>query len=150
MWGAHFCLLAFSYDIVIWACFFWLLCIFLPECGLSLVAASRGHFLVVVPRFLIAVASPVAGGAWASLLSVWALSRPCAQQLRCTGFVVSWHMEAFQPRDQTHVPCPGRWILIHGTTREVLWLGLLKAWEVFYWHHGFTPKMASIRVKGRW
>ena len=73
MWGAHFCPLAFSYDIVIRACFFWLLCIFLPECGLSLVAASREHLLVVVPRFLIAAASPVAGGAWASVLSIRAL-----------------------------------------------------------------------------
>ena len=41
-----------------------------------------------------------------------------AQQLWCMGFV-SHHMESSQTRDPTRVPCTGRWILNHWTTREV-------------------------------
>ena len=98
--------------------FFWLLCIFLPECGLSLATASREHSLAVVPRFLIVVASPAAEHGLQYLQGPG--SRAQAQQLRCTGFIASWHVETFQTRDQPHVPCTGRRILIHCTTREVL------------------------------
>ena len=31
-----------------------------------------------------------------------------------------FHVESYQTTDQTHVPCPGRWILNHWTSREVL------------------------------
>ena len=34
--------------------------------------------------------------------------------------VSPWHVESSQMRDQTHVPCIGRQILIHCATREVL------------------------------
>ena len=30
------------------------------------------------------------------------------------------HVESSQTRDQTHIPCNGRWILIHCVTLEVL------------------------------
>ena len=35
------------------------------------------------------------------------------------GLVALWHGGSSQIRDWTHVPCPGRWILNHWTTREV-------------------------------
>ena len=35
------------------------------------------------------------------------------------GLVALKHVESSQTRDQTHVSCIGRWILNHGTTREV-------------------------------
>ena len=40
------------------------------------------------------------------------------QQLWCTSFVATWHMEASQTRDRTCVPCIARW-LNHWATREV-------------------------------
>ena len=43
-----------------------------------------------------------------------------AQWLWRTGFVAPWHVGSSQTRDRTHVPCLGRWILNHWTTREVL------------------------------
>ena len=47
-------------------------------------------------------------------------SRAWAQQLRCIGVAPLWHVESFQTRDQTCVPCTGREILNPWTTREVL------------------------------
>ena len=38
---------------------------------------------------------------------------------RHVGFVAAWRMESSRSRDQTHVPCTGRQILNHWTTREV-------------------------------
>ena len=35
------------------------------------------------------------------------------------GLVALQHVGSFQIRDQTHVPCLGRWILKHRATREV-------------------------------
>ena len=42
-----------------------------------------------------------------------------AQQLWLTGLVAPWHVGSSQTRHRTHVPCIGRWILKHCTTREV-------------------------------
>ena len=36
------------------------------------------------------------------------------------GLVTPWHVESSQTRDRTRVPSIGRRILIHWTTREVL------------------------------
>ena len=33
--------------------------------------------------------------------------------------VALWHVEYFETRDRTHVPCIGKWIPIHFTAREV-------------------------------
>ena len=33
-----------------------------------------------------------------------------------------WPVESSQTRDQTCVPCVGRWVLVHWTTREVLFI----------------------------
>ena len=41
------------------------------------------------------------------------------QQLRHTGLVALKHAGSSSTRDRTHVPCTGRWILNHWTTREV-------------------------------
>ena len=38
-------------------------------------------------------------------------SRAQAQQLWHTGLAAPWRAESSQSRDQTHVPCTGRWIL---------------------------------------
>ena len=46
-------------------------------------------------------------------------SRAWAQQLWCTGFIALWLVRSSQTRDQTRVPCTGRWILIHCATRAV-------------------------------
>ena len=42
-----------------------------------------------------------------------------AQQLWRTGLVSLWHVGSSWTRDLTGVPCIGRWILKHCTTREV-------------------------------
>ena len=41
------------------------------------------------------------------------------QQLQHTGLLAPWHVGSSWPRDQTRVPCSGRWILNHWTTRDV-------------------------------
>ena len=46
-------------------------------------------------------------------------SRAQAQQLWQTGLVVPWHVGSSRTRAQTRVPCIGRRILNHCTTREV-------------------------------
>ena len=45
-------------------------------------------------------------------------SRAQAQQLCCTGLVAPWHVGSSQTRARTHVPCIGRQILNHCTTRK--------------------------------
>ena len=42
-------------------------------------------------------------------------------------FIARGHVESSQTRDQTHVPCIGRWILNHWTAREVLDLMFLSS-----------------------
>ena len=71
---------------------------------------SRGYSLVAVPGFSLR---------WLLLLQSTG-SRVWAQQLWCTGLVTLWHMGIFLDRDQTYVPCIGRRILNHWSTREVL------------------------------
>ena len=46
--------------------------------------------------------------------------RAQAQQLRLMGLVAPKPVESSWSRDQTRVPCPGRWILNHWITKEVL------------------------------
>ena len=43
-----------------------------------------------------------------------------AQSSQLVGLVAPKHVKSSWIRDQTHVPCTGRWILIHCATREVL------------------------------
>ena len=42
--------------------------------------------------------------------------------------VESWHVESFRTKDRTHVPCIGRQVLSHCTTREVPKVGF-KLWS---------------------
>ena len=57
-------------------------------------------------------------GMWAQQL--WLVgSRARAQQLWSMGLVAPWHVGSSGNRDRTRVPCIGRWILNHCTTREV-------------------------------
>ena len=45
--------------------------------------------------------------------------------LQLSGLVAPLQVESFWTRDQTQVPCIGRWILIHCTTRKVQKHGVL-------------------------
>ena len=62
--------------------------------------------------------------AWALYCPAFSCCWGCAlgvqtQKLWCTGLVALRHVESSRTRDQTRVPCPGRWTLIHCTTREI-------------------------------
>ena len=48
------------------------------------------------------------------------------QYLWHMGLVASWYVESSQTRDLTHVPCIGKWVLIHCATREVLMCTIFK------------------------
>ena len=82
---------------------------------LSLIEVSGGYSLLWRTGFSLQ---------WLLLLqsigSRHAGSRVQAQKLRCTGLVTPQHVGSIQTGDQTHVPCTGRWILNHWTTREVV------------------------------
>ena len=106
-----------------------LLCwVFVAAHGLFSVCGEQGLLFVVVIRLLIVVASLVGSmgsrcvgfsscGTWAQQL--WLTGcRAQAQQLWCTGFVALQHVGSSQIRARTHVPCIGRRILNHYTTRE--------------------------------
>ena len=78
---------------------------------LSLVAVSRGHSLIAEL------------GLWAEHVgSAAAAPGSGAQtpQLRCTALVALGQVVSSWTMNQTHIPCIGRWILYHCTTREVL------------------------------
>ena len=98
--------------------------VFVAACGLSLVAVSRGHSLVVVHGLLTEVASLTAEhrgqSVWLGSGGSQALGLTQARELRCTGLVALWHVESSRTRDQSCVPCTGRQILNHWTTREIL------------------------------
>ena len=78
--------------------------------------AARGLSLVAERGYSPAAASRL--GSW----DAW------AQQLRRTGLATAWHVKPSQARDQTRVPCIGRWILYHWTTREVQRGLCLRSW----------------------
>ena len=59
------------------------------------------------------------------------------------GLAVLWRVESSWTRDQTHVPCIGRWILIHCATREVPKQHVLiaaKNWPEWVYQHLLTIK----------
>ena len=62
-------------------------------------------------------------GSWASIAAAHKLSscssRPWAQYFWVMSLVALQHVESPRTRNQTHVPCIGRWILNQWTTREV-------------------------------
>ena len=89
---------------------------------LSLVVASRGYSSC---------------GAGASLCSGSSCCGSQAVACRvvvawCTGLVALQHVECFQARSGTRVPCTGRWIPNHWATRQVplLFLVCLLSWTI--------------------
>ena len=109
--------------------FFFLIYLFICGCiGSSLLCAG---FLQLRPAgatvHCSAWASHCGGfsccGAWAQARSLQQLrlvgSRAQAQQLWRTGLVAPWHVGSSRTMARTRVPCIGRWILNHCTTREV-------------------------------
>ena len=107
--------------------FFYFIYLFWAALGLCFAWAFSscsewGLLFIVLCRLLIVVASlAVVHRLQAHGLSTWA-HRPQsqAQQLWPTNLVAQQHVESSWSRDQTHVPCIGRQILIHFTTRKVL------------------------------
>ena len=110
--------------------YFWLHWVFAAAHRLSVVVASGGYSLLWCAgfslRWLLLLRSTDSRharfrscGAWAHQL--WLVgSRAQAQQLWHTGLVVLRHVGSSWTRAQTCVPCIGRRILNHCTTREVL------------------------------
>ena len=109
--------------------YFWLSWVFIAECGLPLVAVSRVYSSLCCAGFslqwlllLRSMGSRHAGfsscGTWAQQLQLVG-SRAQVQQLWHTGLVALRHVGSSRTRVRTHVPCIGRRILNHCTTREV-------------------------------
>ena len=90
--------------------YFWLHCVCIAVCRLSLGAMS-GSFSLRWLLLLWTIGSRCTGF---SSCSTW------AQWLWHMGLVAPRHVKSFWTRDQTHVPCTGRQILNHWTTRKVL------------------------------
>ena len=83
-----------------------------------------------------------------SLLSEGFFSSCGAWALGNTGLVAPWHVASSQTRDQTRVPCMGRWILNHWTTREVPGWVLIEASRVA--KAGLLEYMWLMTVTGVW
>ena len=107
---------------------FWLCWVFVAVCGLSLVAASRGYSSLQCAGFLLrwllllwSTGSRHTGFNSCSMRAqqLWLMgSRAQAQQLWHTSLVALRHVGSSRTRARTRVPCMGRWILNHCTTRE--------------------------------
>jgi len=100
------------------------------SCRLSLIVVSVGY------SSCSALVSHCSGFFfWAQVLE-----HESSQQLWCKGSVASSHVESSRTRDQTCVPCIGKQILNHWTTRKVqnghffksYFLGEKTSEEVFY------------------
>ena len=109
---------------------FWLRWVFIAACGLSLVAASGGYSSLRCMgfsfRWLLLLWSTDFRRAGFSSCSMQAQqlwlagSRAQAHQLWRMGFIAPQHVGSSWTRARTSVPCIGRWILNHCTTREPL------------------------------
>ena len=102
---------------------FWLCWVFIAAHGLSLVAVSRGYSSLWCAGFslqwLLLLRSMGSRHAGFSSCGSWSLERRLSS-CWCTGLVAPRHVESSQTRDQVRVPCIGRQILNHCTTREAL------------------------------
>ena len=124
LWGGgiDFIYSLFFYKFIYLFIQFWLRWVFVAERRLSLVAVSRGYSSLRCMGFSLRWLLFAAEHRLqvCVLQQLWhAGSRAQAQQLWCTGLVAPWHVGSSQTRDRTRVPCIGRWILNHCTTREV-------------------------------
>ena len=109
---------------------FWLHWVFVAVCRLSLGAASRGHSSLQCAGpslqwllLLQSVGSRCAGFSSCGMRAqqLWLTgSGVQAQHLWLIGLDAPWHVGPSQTKDQTCVPCIGRWTPNHCTTREVL------------------------------
>ena len=109
--------------------YIWLCWVFIAVHELSLVAASQGYSSLRCAGFsfqwLLQLRSTDSRSASFSSCGtraqqLWLTgSRAQAQQLQRTGLVAPWHVGSSRTRDQTCVPCIGRWILNHCATRDV-------------------------------
>ena len=126
----HFIFLLFIFFLIYLFINFWLHWVFVAPCRLSLVVASGGYSSLQCMDFslwwlllLRSMGSRHEGfsSCGTRAQQLWLVgSRAQAQQLWRTGLVAPWHVGSSWIRDQTHVPCIGRWILNHCATREVL------------------------------
>ena len=82
--------------------YFWPRWVFVAVCGLSLVAMRGGY-----------------SSLWCAVFSLWWLLLLQSMGSSCVGLVAPRHMGSSQTGDRTRVPCIGRRILNHCTTREV-------------------------------
>ena len=105
--------------------YFWLCWVFVALLRLFSCWASGGCSLVVLCRLChcggLSWFGGQAVGFQASVLSARSVGSGSAlvQWFRCTDLVTSRLVESAWTRGQTRVPCIGRWILIHCTTKEV-------------------------------
>ena len=111
--------------------YFWLRWVFVAARELSLVVVSRGYSSLWCAVFfslqwllmLRSTGSRRAGfsSCGSRAQQLWLVgSRAQAQQLWHTGLVARRHVGSSRTRDRTHVPCIGRRILNHCTTKEAL------------------------------
>ena len=127
----------FFFNKFILCIYFWLRWVFVAACGLSLVAVSHGYSSLRCTGFslqwLLSLRSTGSRCAGFSSCSTW------AQQLWRMGLVTPRHVGSSRTRDRTCVPCIGRRILNHCTTREVPTLFLKKEKNISY-HWGYFLK----------
>ena len=100
----------------------WLYWVFIALSRLSLVSVSRAQTLLQCLSFSIQwlFFQRITGSRALRLQQLRRRgSRAQAQQSRCMGLAALWHVGSSQIRDQTHIPCIGRWVLDPRTTREV-------------------------------
>ena len=135
----YFCAIVVIYifliNLFILFIYFWLHWVFVAVCGLSLVAESGGHSSLQCPgfslRWLLLLRSTGSRHAGVSSCGtraqqLWLVgSRVQAQQLWHTGLVAPRHVGSSRTRARTRVPCVGRQVLNHCTTREALLLQIL-------------------------
>ena len=100
--------------------YFWVCWVFISVQGLSLVVASRGHS-----------SSRCAGLSLSRPLLLRSTgSRRAGSVIVAQGPFVPWHAGSSQTRARTRVPCIGRQILNHCTTREAHLLPLLNSFSL--------------------
>ena len=135
----------FFFNLFILFIYFWLCWVFVAALWLSLAAASGGYSSLQCTGFslwwfllLWSMGSRHVGfsscGTWAQQL--WLVdSRVQAQQLWCMGFVAPRRVGSPWTRAQICVPCIGRQILNHCTTREAQ-----SSWKILLAIFSLLPK----------
>ena len=114
---------------------FWLHWVFIASHGLSLITVSPGCSLVGELRLPMTVAFLVAEHRLQSTGSA----------VVGLGLAASWHVSSSQTRERTCVPCLGRGILNHWTTREIQ--PLLLSHQVWEREKHLWPDLQGIRGK---